>query len=185
MRKALHILGTLEDADVDWMARQGDVQHILAGSVLIEELKPIDHLFIVLDGEFSVRIGGIKGTEVARLLSGEVLGEISFVDTRPPSASVIAVQGSYVLALRRDMLTAKLERDGPFAARFYHAIAKFLADRLSMTTGRLGYGNPQQDADVDQIDDEAMEGVSMAAVRFDQLLRQLRGDYRARSAGVN
>jgi CRP-like cAMP-binding protein len=122
--------------------------------------------------------------EVAKLLSGEIVGEMSFVDSRPPSASVYATQDSHLLALRRDLLSEKLLKDTGFAARFYRAIAIFLADRLHVTTGRFGYGGPEQDRDVDEIEDSAMDDVSLAAVRFDGLLKQLRGDYRARSAGA-
>ena len=182
MRKALYVLSSLEDVDIDWMARQGSVEHVSRGATLIEEKKPIAHLYVVLEGEFSVRVGEAgQAIEVARLLSGEIVGEMSFVDARPPSASVVATRDSSVLALRRDALSAKLERDGLFASRFYRAIARFLADRLYVTVGRFGYGSPRQDADVDAIDDEAMEGVSLAAVRFDLLLKRLSGDYRARN----
>lgn len=180
MRKALYILSKLEDVDVEWMAKKGTVDKIPARSVLIEEGKSIDCLYITLEGELSVRLGGSNGQEIARLLSGEVVGEISFVDSRPPSATVVAVEDSFVLAVNRDVLSRKLEVDGLFAARFYRAIATFLADRLYVTTGRFGYGSHQQDADVDYINDDAMDDISVASLRFDQLLKRLRGDYRAR-----
>lgn len=184
MRKALYILSKLEDSDIEWIAQKGTVKQIPANSMLIEEGRPIDSLFIMLDGELSVRIGGEGGQEIAKLLSGEIVGEISFVDPRPPSASVIATQDSFVLALDRGILSGKLDSDGPFAARFYRAIAKFLADRLYVTVGRFGYGSHKQDDDVDQIDDDSMDDVSVASARFDQLLKRLRGDYRTRSVST-
>jgi len=184
MRKALYILSKLEDTDIEWMAQKGVVDKIPAQSVLIEQGTPIGYLYIMLEGELSVRVGGTSGQEIAKLLSGEVVGEISFVDTRPPSASVVAIQDSFVLALDRGILSRKLEIDGLFAARFYRAIASFLADRLYVTVGRFGYGSHRQDADVDFIDDAAMEDISMASVRFDQLLKRLRGDYRTRGASA-
>ena len=173
MRKALYILSILEDSDIEWLAQKGAVTRVPAQSVLIEEGKPIAHLHFMLDGELSVRVGGTKGHEVARLLSGEIVGEMSFVDTRPPSASVVATQDSQVLSLDRGVLSGKLQSDGPFAGRFYRAIAWFLADRLHVTVGRFGYGSPQQDSEVDQIDDESMDGISLASVRFDTLLKRL------------
>ncbi|MBC8165426.1 MAG: cyclic nucleotide-binding domain-containing protein [Bryobacteraceae bacterium] len=184
MRKALYILSVLEDTDLEWMAHKGSIERVPAQSELISEGQVTASLYFVLDGELAVRAGGADGTEIARLLSGEIVGEMSFVDTRPPSASVVAVQDSLVLALDRALLTRRLEQDSGFAARFYKAIAKFLADRLYVTTGRFGYGSHRQDVDVDQIDDDAMEDVSMASLRFDQFLKRLRSDYRSRSAGV-
>jgi len=38
---------------------------------------------------------------VAQLMSGEVIGEMSFVDSYPPSASVQALERSAVLAVPR------------------------------------------------------------------------------------
>ena len=185
MRKALYILGTLDDLDVQWLSKNGVIHSTQAGSQLITQGQPIDFLYIVLEGELSVRTGAGTGTEIAKLQSGEIVGEMSFVDSRPPSASVFATQDSHLLALKRDMLTTKLQKDTGFASRFYRAIAIFLADRLHVTTGRLGYGGPEQDVDVDLIEDSAMEDVSLANMRFDELLRQLRGDYRVRGAGAS
>jgi CRP/FNR family transcriptional regulator, cyclic AMP receptor protein len=184
MRKALYILSNLEDSDIEWMAQKGKVDNISAESVLIKEGEPIGYLHIMLEGELSVRIGGTRGQEVAKLLSGEIVGEMSFVNARPPSASVVATQDSLLLSLDRTVLSRKLQADGPFAARFYRAVANFLADRLYVTVGRFGYGNHQQDSEVDQIDDAELEDVSIASMRFDQLLRRLRGDYITRGASV-
>lgn len=184
MRKALHILGQIEDTDVEWLAKQGTIERVSAQSVLITEGKSIAQLYIVLEGSLSVRVGGTRGQEIAKLLSGEIVGEISFVDRRPPSASVIAIEDSVLLSIDRGILSHKLAIDGPFAARFYHAIASFLADRLYVTVGRFGYGSQGQDVntELDKIDDDVMDEVSMATTRFDHLLKVLRSDYRFRTA---
>jgi CRP/FNR family cyclic AMP-dependent transcriptional regulator len=183
MRKALYILGILEDTDVEWLSQNGTVHSASAGSYLIKEGEPIEHLYILLEGELSVGVGS-KVIEVATLLPGEIVGEIAFVSSRPPTASVLVKQQSHLLTLHRDTLSTKLQRDTAFASRFYRAIALFLADRLHVTTGRFGYGDYRQDVDVDLIDDSAMEDISLAAVRFDKLLKLVRGDYRARGAAV-
>lgn len=184
MRKALQLLGILEDTDIDWMASNGALRSIRAGAVLIQEKKPVDSLFILLEGQLSVTVGGIHGRLVATLLPGEIVGEISFVDNHPPSASVTATANSLVLAIRRELLSAKLATDFAFAMRFYHSVAMFLADRLYVTVGRFGYGNPQQDVDVDELPGASIDQIDLAAVRFDKLLRRLRGDEKARCASM-
>jgi CRP/FNR family cyclic AMP-dependent transcriptional regulator len=184
MRKALHLLGILEDVDIDWIATTGAVRSISAGAVLIQERKPIDSLFILLDGQLSVTVGGIHGRHIAALLPGEIVGEISFVDAHSPSASVTATVNSQVLAVSRELLSAKLVKDHAFAMRFYHSVATFLAARLYVTVGRFGYGSEQQDIDVDELPDASIDEIDLATVRFDKLLRRLRGDERARSASM-
>jgi len=174
MRKALHLLGILDDVDIDWLASNGTLQTVNAGVTLIHEKKPIDSLYLLLEGQLSVNVGGIAGEQVAALLPGEIVGEISFVHKCPPSASVTAMQDSQLLTLSRESLTAKLEKDQGFAARFYRAIATFLADRLYVTVGRFGYGSAQQDTDVDELPDATMDEIDLAVVRVDELMRRLR-----------
>jgi CRP/FNR family transcriptional regulator, cyclic AMP receptor protein len=173
MRKALHLMGNLDDVDIEWMADNGVQQFIAPGTVLIQEGEAIDALYIVLDGRLSVRTAAMNGGEIASLFSGEIVGEISFVDSHPPSASVIAVQDSHVLGISRQVLTDKLARDKTFAARLYRALAVFLADRLRNTVGCLGYGSKQQDVEPDQLDDSSMDEISLAALRFDDLPRRM------------
>jgi CRP/FNR family cyclic AMP-dependent transcriptional regulator len=175
MRKALYLMGILDDEDVEWIVSHGHRLSIQKDDVLIREGEPVDALFILLDGNLNVSTGGSR---VTTLLSGEIVGEISFVDSRPPSATVTAAQNSYVLAIPRDLLRAKMATDAWFASRFFQALATFLADRLRTTTGRLGYGGAVQDENQnagDEIDLEMMDSVSLAAVRFDKLLKRLQG----------
>ena len=67
----------------------------------------------------------------------------------------------------------------PFAARFYRALAVFLADRLRTTTAsQLALGKGQltqtQIDDRDELDVGLLEGVSLASTRFDSLQRRVR-----------
>jgi CRP/FNR family transcriptional regulator, cyclic AMP receptor protein len=181
MRKALYILGSLDDRDIEWMARSGTKVSLSPGEILIREGKPIEFLYILIEGQLSVRTGKIADKQIAVLLPGEIVGEISFVDNRKPTASVLALQDSRLLALPRSELTMKLARDSGFASRFYRAIAIFLADRLFTTTSRLGYGSPDQDRDADAIEDSLMDEVSLASIRFDNLLKYLTGEERGGS----
>ena len=174
MRKALYILGILNDNDIDWLSHNGKYRALDPGSVIITQGKPVDNLFIVLDGELQVFSGLL---EIARLQSGEIVGEISFVDARPPLASVKASAKSNVFAINVEALKEKLSRDAGFAARFYRAVAVFLADRLRVTTSRFGYGSSNQDAsaaaDPDEVHPELLDSIDLAATRFDKLLRRI------------
>ena len=173
MRKVMYLMGTLEDSDVEWLAANGSVMRLAPNQVLVSEGRPVDSLFVVLDGQLSVKAGSVL---VATLLAGEVLGEISFIDSRPPLATVTALDAARVLAVRRDVLRSKLAADRRFASNFYLAIAIFLADRLRSTTSRLGYGKPDQDAapDVlDELSEDLMETVSLGTRRFDNLLKRV------------
>lgn len=176
MRKALIFFGILDDGDVEWMVSTGLRKELSKDAVLIREGASIDAMFLIIDGSFCVTVGE---KEVARLKPGEIVGEMSFVDARPPSASVKAIEKSLVLSIQRVHLTKRLHDDVPFAARFYRALAVFLADRLRRSDSQLGYGQSgptaQQVEERDELDSEVLENISLASGRFDQMQRRLRG----------
>ena len=179
MRKILFILGELDDADVDWLMRVGRKEHIAAGSRLIEEGYPVDAFYVVVTGEFQVVVEALQGREIARLKSGEVFGEISFLDSRPPVATVIATRDSIVFTIPQKLLQQKLDEGGKFAAHFYRAIALFLADRMRNTVGLLGYGQEYPpDSPMQLVRDlspQVVEKLPIARRRLELFVRRLRG----------
>src|ERR1700730_6044372 len=97
MRKALYILGQLSDADVDWLAKHGACRLLADGEIIVHEGRATNAFFITLSGQLRVSLRG--GLEVAGPDAGEVIGEIGFVDSAPPSATVTAAGSAAVLAL--------------------------------------------------------------------------------------
>jgi CRP-like cAMP-binding protein len=177
MRKVLYILGQLNDTDVEWLAQQGTRRPVADNEIIVHEARPIDTLFITLSGQFRVTLR--DGQEVARLGAGEVVGEIAFVDSAPPSATVAAIGDAMVLALPKALLQQRLAGDPAFAARFFRALAIFLADRLRATTRRLGYGSVGDlDSETvleDELDIAVLDTLSQAGDRFTRLLQRLAG----------
>lgn len=171
IRKAMHFLGVLDDADVSWLAAHGTKRFMPAGTILIREGETTASLFILLEGQVSITIKG--GFLLATLHPGEILGEISFIDSRPPLATVTAIQNSSVLTVPREVVRRHLESDLGFAARFYRAVALCLANRLRVTSSRLGYGSVLQDTDPTELDDPLLDNLALGAIRFDTLLRTL------------
>ena len=91
---------------------------------------------------FSVAVRDVG--PVARLGVGEIVGEMSIVNSAPPSATVAAEGECLILLLDKKILLQKLTTDAPFGCRFYNALAVFLADRLREMGHRLS-GNDEQD----------------------------------------
>jgi CRP/FNR family transcriptional regulator, cyclic AMP receptor protein len=177
MRKVLFLFSDLDDSDIEWLAATGDRKTFRRGSILIQEGKQVHEIYILLEGELSVVVASSrKPVTINTLQKGEVVGELSFLDSRPPTATVMASTDAVVLAIPRDKLRSKLERDTAFAAKFYRALGVFLADRLRNSTLRLGYGTVdslQEDAP-DEIDPALLESTAIAAKRFELLLEHLK-----------
>jgi CRP/FNR family transcriptional regulator, cyclic AMP receptor protein len=175
MRKVLYILGQMSDDDVEWMLSVGIRRDYEPGQYLIREGVNSDELYVVLNGVLAIVLESSGGREIAQLGAGEMLGEVSFVDSRPPSATVKVVSKSRVLAIPRNELTNHLNEDDAFAGRFYRALAVFLAYRLRDNTALLGYGRGQQVQQVsnDELDDNVMDTLWLAGERFQRILKKL------------
>jgi len=175
MKRALFVLGQLTDDDVEWLIAAGAKESVSAGNELICEGQPIGAVYVVLAGEFSVCAAAVDGREIARLGSGDIVGEMSFLDSRAPSATVAALRDSAVLAIPRDALASRLQEQTAFAARFYRALAMFLSSRLRGTVRRLGYGEELiEDAEQeDELDDNVLDTVNRAGHRFTLMLNRL------------
>jgi CRP-like cAMP-binding protein len=172
MRKALYILGILDDTDANWLATTGKARSINTGTVIIQQGVPVDSLFLVIDGQFQVYSGSV---EIAKLLAGEIVGEISFVDSRPPSASVKATVDSQVLAVPKAALRARLQQDTGFASRFYLSVATFLADRMRSADARLTgqIVREGQEGDLDELPVDMLENIALASARFDMIIKRM------------
>jgi CRP-like cAMP-binding protein len=176
MRKVLFILGQLNDADVEWLAAVGEHQKIAPGTELIREGVDIDTVYLILDGQMSVWAG--NRVKLATVASGDILGEMSLVDASKTSASVKCEVESVVLAIPKSVLRERLRTDIAFAARFYKALALFLADRMRNTIKRMGYGDPADappsgDVEIDELDEQVLDNVHLAGARFERILQKL------------
>lgn len=178
MRTVLFLLGELDDDDLDWLIERGERQRVETETILIYEGQPLSKLFIVLEGTLSVTTAAAGGQEIASLLSGDIVGEMSFVDTRLPSATVRAKQDSLVLCLDQVELATKLGMDAGFAARFYRALAISLSTRLRITVSQLkNVDLPPTDSSellTSDLAQAARESAALAQTRLDWLLRRLK-----------
>lgn len=176
MRKALIMLGELSDSDIDWIAKVAVRRILPAGSVIIAEGREIQSLFIILEG---LAVVTARGVELARLASGDLLGEISMIDKQPPAATVTADIETTLLALDRRQLAKKLRDDPGFGCRFYYAVAIFLADRLRSTNLRLAHSAaPQSIEEIrqgDELIEDVLDKVYLAGAKFDKLLKRSLG----------
>lgn len=178
MQKVLFLFGELNDDDIDWLITAGHIAKIPPGTVLITENEPLENLYLLLEGSVSVSIEVMEMVkEIAVLTSGEVFGELSFMDHRLPTASVETLEDCLVVSISREKILDRLNQDVGFSARFNRAIATFLASRLRNTVKFLGQDKDfvfNQSISSDDIPEMAMEHFDVAITRFDWLLRRVK-----------
>jgi len=164
MRKALYILGDLNEEDIVFLAHAGNIQELESGETLIRSGVEVSALYFLTRGAMAVRLA--NGSEVAQLGIGHVVGEMSFVENRAPETDVVATEPCRLLAVPRAAIDAELKANPAFAGRFYKALATFLSDRLrTMTSNMSGDGSAG-----DQLDERLLDMVHVAGDRMLRLI---------------
>ena len=197
----LFAFGRLHDSDIDWMITNGSCQQFKAGSILLQEGRPAETLYLLLNGLVKVTIAeqavnpldiafaalgtsttGSLGKEIATLRPGEFIGEMPFGDTRLASTSVGAVEDSLVLAIPGRSLKVKLQQDLGWAARFEEVVATLAAERFRDTINRLGYGRgfyssgqtlEESFSYEDELNLDSLDKLNLAGSRFKWMLNRL------------
>ena len=176
MKNILLFFSELNNSDLDWFVQKGKREIIPPDRVLIREGQLSDALYIVVSGSFSVAIESQDHKELAKISVGEIVGEVSFIDTRPPLASVRSQEECVVLSIPRIQLLAKLQQDVNFSSRFYRAICLCLSDRLRGTVSRLGYGHDADDLGLHfgEFGQSMISSLELAEAKFNWLIKNVR-----------
>jgi CRP/FNR family transcriptional regulator/CRP/FNR family cyclic AMP-dependent transcriptional regulator len=105
---------------------------------LIEENKPNDFLYFICQGSLNVIKRSAQGEKILKvLIKGEVIGEASFFDHAPCSASLVATEESVILVLDR-MNYIKLSNESPHCAlALALELLRLLTRRLRATSETL------------------------------------------------
>jgi len=137
MQSGFIMLSVLEECDLGWIFEAGRERKVAAGEVIVQEGVRGEFVYLILDGLFAVLSASAGGREISRLGPGEIFGEMSFLDDRPTSATIAALEDSSVLAIARSDLEAELPQDSGLAARLYKSLAVIIAGRLRKLSGTL------------------------------------------------
>jgi CRP-like cAMP-binding protein len=118
----------------DWtlIADKATRRKFKKGEFIVEHGRRTHGVYVLLSGTASVHIA--KG-EIAALGSGEVCGEISFLDELPATADVIAEQAVEAYYLDRPTLQTLFELFPHLGSRFYRSLACSLSRRLRELIG--------------------------------------------------
>jgi CRP-like cAMP-binding protein/SAM-dependent methyltransferase len=122
---------------VEWFVANSNERRAEPGEVLICENSPVDSLYIVLSGVLGVHLGVANERRVGAIGTGTVLGEMSFIDDSPSSATVIVEEKSLLLEVARAKLNDKIHGDARFAADFFKALAATLAEKMRISNEKL------------------------------------------------
>ena len=112
----------------------GETRTYAPGDVLFKELTQGDEIFLILDGRASVNCSGVHAdqpaVEIITVGRGEVLGEISFVEDGPRSATVVADTLLKARVWKAEFWRSLCEQNPEIGYRLVLGIAKLLCVRV-------------------------------------------------------
>ena len=130
------LFATMREGDILAFAELVRERSFPKGSVIVFEDDPGDALYLVARGQVKVVLIGEDGREVILSVLGEgnFFGEMSLIDEKPRSATVIAMVDSIVLVLRREDFQARLRTSPEIAI----ALLRELSRRLRRADEKIG-----------------------------------------------
>jgi len=130
------LFATMREGDILAFAELVRERSFPKGSVIVFEDDPGDALYLVARGQVKVVLIGEDGREVILSVLGEgnFFGEMSLIDEKPRSATVIAMVDSVVLVLRREDFQSRLRTSPEIAI----ALLRELSRRLRRADEKIG-----------------------------------------------
>jgi CRP-like cAMP-binding protein len=110
------------------LIRVGEWRTAAPGEALTREGQPVRDLFVVQNGRVSVSVGG---REVALLKDGAIVGEMSFINQGPASATVTATEPTRYIAWPQATLRSLLVRNPAMMSAMRSAFSAELTRKLS------------------------------------------------------
>ena len=133
--KRVPLFSDLHESDLESLAAVASIRRVEQETVILQAEEEGDTLFIILSGRVSVTMGNEDGREVilSILTAGDFFGEMSLLDGKPRSASVIATEHTELLLLRRADFLYCMQRNSNLATR----LVSTLANRLRRTNRQV------------------------------------------------
>jgi diguanylate cyclase (GGDEF)-like protein len=120
----------LDDSAVDFLLSQCVYRELEDGDSLLSIDKINHHLYVVIRGRCAIQLAHYDEEPLAMVEPGECVGEMSIIDSRVPSATVIATESTRVLEIEQDILWRMVSHS--------HEVARNL---LYIMSERIRYSN--------------------------------------------
>lgn len=123
---ALELLRGMGPELLDMIVERCPARALRAGETLLAAGQTNSEIFIILLGELHVYLGDERAVPVAVLRAGDTVGELSAIDKKPTSASVVAQEQCLVLSIDESMFWHVIHASHGFAVRLLLKLAERL-----------------------------------------------------------
>jgi CRP/FNR family cyclic AMP-dependent transcriptional regulator len=132
----------LSEAQMRTLADSLVLRDLQPGEVLVKEGKSDNHLYVIVNGAVGVvrMAGTTERVTLLTLTTGDLVGELSFIDDTPHYASLVSIGPTRVFGLERQKLEALLGVQPEIVYRVMRAIVRTVHEiqrRISMQSQEL------------------------------------------------
>lgn len=140
--KSSKLAPEMTDAQLRTLSQHIVFRDLRPGEVLVAEGTSDNHLYVVVSGTLGVvhNAGKDDALTLFALTTGDLAGELSFLDATPHYASMVAIGPARVMGLERERLEALLGSHPEIVYRVMRAIVRTVHQiqrRLSMQSSEL------------------------------------------------
>ncbi len=126
----IKLLEGLSSAQLDWVAKQAHRRVFNAGTNVMTIEQPGEAVYIILHGTVKIHIEqGERDVIISVLGSGDLLGEMSLIDSVGRSASALTLENSLMLWMDRNTFNYMLDNFPPVARN----LVKILTSRVRLS----------------------------------------------------
>jgi len=111
----LRLFDGVERVAIDLLLERSERADLHKGQVLLSPGTANEHVYVVLAGALRVHVGSLDAAPAAVLGSGDCVGEMSIIESRDPSAWVVAAEPTHVLVLHQTLLWELIDASHAFA----------------------------------------------------------------------
>ena len=115
-------------------------RHVKAGEMVLEQGQQNDTVFLVLEGHLYIRLVSQETTDVSVAVMGDCIGEMSVIDGRSISASVLAQTDATLLEIPGDLLWALIDHTMVVSRNLLYV----LAGRIRMNDRVISAGQAEK-----------------------------------------
>ncbi len=124
---SVYLFSDLNEKELEMIKNITNFIELNPGQKLFSENDESDSLYIIKYGSVIVK----KGTIVLSILAdGECIGEITFLNKEKRTATVTAIEKSFIFKINYDDLETLLNAEPIIASKIYKSMAKTLSKRL-------------------------------------------------------
>ena len=117
-QEAYDLLFSLQEPQRSWFLNTAEELELSQGTVLVRQNENLNAFYILMEGVLNVFHSPEEQKLLTTLGPGQIIGELSFIENLPASATVVAAERCMLLHISFEVLRKRIEESIDFHVAF-------------------------------------------------------------------